>query len=85
MLFFKKVAYFLTVSFVSFFLFVNKTLQLNNEKTRSALNVTFSVFVICTEAIIYLAFYNLHEHNFNENLMDCVNITKRSEVAKSFL
>ena len=84
MLFFKKVAYFLTVSFI-FFLFVNKTLRLNNEKTRSAMNVTFSVFVICTETIIYLAFYNLHERNFNENLMDCVNVTKRSEVAKSFL
>ena len=49
------------------------------------MNVTFSQFVICTEAIIYLAFYNLHEHNSNENLMDCVNVTKRSEVAKSFL
>ena len=49
------------------------------------MNVTFSVFVICTETIIYLAFYNLHERNFNENLMDCVNVTKRSEVAKSFL
>ena len=36
------------------FLFVNKTLRLNNLKTRTAKNVKISVFDICAKAIIYL-------------------------------
>ena len=40
--FFKKVAYFLTGSFV----FINKTLRLNNSKTRTAVNEKISVFVL---------------------------------------
>ena len=47
------------------FLFVNKTSRLNNPKTRPAMNVKISVFVICVEAIIYLLLYNLHECTFN--------------------
>ena len=47
------------------FLYVNKTLRLNNLKTRTALNAKISVFFICAEAIIYLLLYNLHECNFN--------------------
>ena len=43
------------------FLFKNKTLQLNNLKTRKAMNANFPVLVICVEAIIYLLLYNLHD------------------------
>ena len=35
------------------FLFINKTLRLNNLKIRTAMNAIISVFVICFEAIIY--------------------------------
>ena len=42
------------------FLFVNKTLWLNNLKSKTAINVKISVFVICDEAIINLLSYNLH-------------------------
>ena len=38
---------------------MNKTLQLNNLKTRIAMNAKISVFVICVEAIIYLLLCNL--------------------------
>ena len=63
LLYFKKVAYFLTVSIV--FSFINKTLRLNNLKTGRAMNVTISVFVICIEAIICWLLYNLHDCTFN--------------------
>ena len=46
-------------SFYGIFLFVNKTLRLNNFKTRADMSVQISVFVICVEAIIYLLLYNL--------------------------
>ena len=46
------------------FLFINKTLRLNNLKTRAAMNAKISVFVICVEAIIYLLLYNLHNCTF---------------------
>ena len=42
----------------------NKILQLNNLKTRRAMNVEVLVFVICDEAIIYLVLYNLHDCAF---------------------
>ena len=42
------------------FLFVNKTLRLNNWKTRTTVSAKTSVFVICAEAIIYLLLHNLH-------------------------
>ena len=39
-------------------------LQLNNLKTRTAMNAKISVFVICDEAIIYLLLYNSHDWTF---------------------
>ena len=42
-------------------MFVKKNLQLNNSKTKTAMNAKISVFVICVEAIIYLL------HNFQKN------------------
>ena len=59
---FLKVAYFLTVSIV--FLFISKTLRLNNLKTRTAMNAKTSVFVICVKVIMYLLKYNLHDCTF---------------------
>ena len=47
------------------FLFINKTLRLDNLKTRTAINAKLSVFVIGVEAIIYLLLYNLHDCTFN--------------------
>ena len=41
-------------SFYCLFLFINKTLWLNNLKTRTAMNPKISAFVICVEVIIYL-------------------------------
>ena len=55
-------AYFLTVSIV--FSVDKKTLQLNNIKTRIAMNVKISVLVVFIEAIIYLLLYNLHDCTF---------------------
>ena len=51
----------LLFKFLLSFLSINKTLQLNNLKTRRAMNVEVLVFVICDEAIIYLVLYNLHD------------------------
>ena len=48
------------------FLFINKTLRLNNLKIRTAMNVIISVFVICFEAIIYLLLHNLHDCAFTD-------------------
>ena len=61
-----KFAIFLKVSllFNSFFLsflFINKTLQLNKLKNRTAINGKISVFIACVEAIIYLLAYDLHD------------------------
>ena len=38
---------------------MNKTLRLNNLKTRTDMNAKTSVFVVCVEAIIYLLLNNL--------------------------
>ena len=46
------------------FLFINKTLRLNNLKTRRTMNAKILAFVICVEAIIYLLLYNFHEWTF---------------------
>ena len=46
-------------------MFINKTLRLNNSKTRKAMNAKISVFVVCVEAIIYLLLYNLHGCTLN--------------------
>ena len=48
-------------------LFINKTLRLDNLKTRTAISAKISVFVICVEAIIYLLLYNSHDCTFKEN------------------
>ena len=62
----KKLTIFLESSLpfnsLSSFPFKNKTLWLNNLKTRTDMNVIISVFVICVEAIINLLLYNLHDH-----------------------
>ena len=58
----------LLFKFLLSFLFINKILWLNNLKTRTAMNVTISVFVICVEAMIYLLLYNLHDCTFKGEL-----------------
>ena len=56
------------------FQFINKTLRLNNLKTRTAMNAKISVFVICVEAIIYLFLNNLHDCTFHFERMFSFNI-----------
>ena len=46
------------------FLFIDRTLRLNNLKTRTAMNMKISLFVIC--AIIYFLLFNLHNCAFND-------------------
>ena len=58
----------LLFKFLLSFLFINKILWLNNLKTRTAMNVTISVFVVCVEAMIYLLLYNLHDCTFKGEL-----------------
>ena len=51
------------------FLFIKKTLRLNESKTKTVMNAETSVFVICVEVIIYLPFvlYNLRDYcTFNQ-------------------
>ena len=48
------------------FLFINKTLRLNNLKPRTAMNAKILGFVIYVEAIIYLLLYNLHDCTFKQ-------------------
>ena len=55
------------------FLFLNKTLRLNNLKTRTAMNAEISVFDICVEAIIYLLLYNLHDCTLKVAVMKALN------------
>ena len=45
---------------------IAQTLRLNNLKTRTAMNVKISVFVIFIEEIIYFLLYNLHDCTFNK-------------------
>ena len=58
----------LLFKFLLSFLFINKILWLNNLKTRTAMNVTISVFVVCVEAMIYLLLHNLHDCTFKGEL-----------------
>ena len=51
--------------FLLSFIFINKTLRLNNLKTRTDTNVTILVF-ISVEVIIYLVLHNLHDCTFND-------------------
>ena len=46
------------------FLFISKTLQLNNLKTRTAMDTKITKFVICVKALIYLLLSNLHDCTF---------------------
>ena len=46
-------------------MFINKNLQLNNSKTKTAMDAKISIF-ICVEAIIYLLLHNLHDCNFKK-------------------
>ena len=63
------------------FLFTNKTLRLNNLKTRKGMNAKISVFVICAKAIIYLLLYNLHDCNLKEQIqLFSIVMTKKTEV-----
>ena len=58
------------------FLFINKTLRLNNVKTRAAMNAKILVFAVCVEAIIYLLLYNLQDCTFKKYLKStfCVHL-----------
>ena len=46
-------------------MFINKTLWLNNSKTKRAMNAKISILVICVEAIIYVLLHNLHDSTLN--------------------
>ena len=46
------------------FLFINKDLQVNNSKTRKAMNAKISVFVIRVKVIIHSLLSNLRDVNF---------------------
>ena len=52
------------LQFLFSFLFISKTLQLNNLESRAAMNAKISVFCICVKAIIYLLLCNLHDCTF---------------------
>ena len=60
-------------------LFINKTLRLNNLKTKTAKNAKISVFAICVEAIKYLLLYNLHDCTFKSFLRLPKNERKKLE------
>ena len=46
-------------------MFINKTLWLNNSKTKRAMNAKISILVICVEAITYVLLHNLHDSTLN--------------------
>ena len=58
------------------FLVVNKTLRLNNLKTRTAMNVKISVFVNCVEAIVYLLLHNSHDCTFEGDKIGTKNFAR---------
>ena len=58
-------------------MFINKTLRLNNLKTRTAMNAKISVFVFCADKIIYLLLCNLHDCAFNMLLEVFIYSSKR--------
>ena len=67
-------------SFYCLFLFVNKTLRLNNFKTRADMNAKISVLVVCVEVIIYLLLYSLHDSTFNFACFSYVSRVNRGEL-----
>ena len=49
-------------------MFTDKTLQLSNLKTRTAMNAKNADFFICVEVIIYLLSYNLHDCTYKATI-----------------
>ena len=58
--------------FLSSFLFIDKTLRLNNLKTRTAMNANILEF-ISVEVIIHLVLHNLHDCAFNDMLLKVIS------------
>ena len=63
------------------FLFINKTLRLNNLNTRTAMNAKISMFVVSVEAIIYFLLYNLYDCTFKI----CMGRFLKDEMSSIFL
>ena len=51
-------------------------LWLNNLKTRAAVTVKISLFVICVEVIIYFLSHNLHDRTFKTNVLNSAKLLK---------
>ena len=81
---FLKSSLFLT-SFLLSLLFLNKTLGLNNLKSKTAKNAKISVFFICVETIIYLLLYNLHDCNFKSKTNPSFAVKLAEGSSHSFL
>ena len=58
------------------FLFINKTLWLNNFKTRATMIAKISVLVICVEVIIYLLLYHLQDYPFTARILYDTRVTQ---------
>ena len=56
------------------FLFIKKTLRINNWKTRTVMNAKIWVFVICVETIMHLLLYNLHDYAFKSEFLLFPNV-----------
>ena len=50
------------------FLLIDKVLQFNNLKNRTAIYAKTQLIVICVKTIIYLLSYNPHDCNFNDGV-----------------
>ena len=55
--------------------FINKTLRLNNFKTRRTMNVKMSVVAIFVAVIIYLLKYDLHDRTFKSFFLHFLAVT----------
>ena len=75
LLFSKNVTSYVIASIV--FLLINKTLRLNNLKTRTAMNTKLLLFVICVGVIIYLLLYNFHDCTFDWRKWRGTNTAKK--------
>ena len=65
-------------------LFINKNLQLNNLKTRIAMNAKISVFVVCIETIICLLLYNLDDCTFKDTQREKAPLNQNSSTYKKY-
>ena len=65
-------------------MFINKNLQLNNSKTKTATDAKISIF-ICVEAIIYLLLHNLHDCTFKEFFSKCYQIRREVRIWSQLL